>query len=267
MSTIDRRKAAGIARDTVRALEAGRYTNPSGQVIDFAADLRAAVEGTVSYPPDASLPRFVPGAAATTFEVRNESALDAAERLAVAHRPTVLNFASAKNPGGGFLNGARAQEESLCRSSGLSFCIRGNPMYDHHRALGGSFYTNYALYSPDVPVLRTEEGDWLDRPYLCSFVTAPAVNVGRSMQAGAVRTEMARRVEKVLAIMAGHGHDAIVLGAWGCGVFGNDPEMIAGLFREALFGRFHGAFARVAFAVLDRSADGHFIGPFEERFA
>jgi uncharacterized protein (TIGR02452 family) len=70
-----------------------------------------------------------------------------------------------------------------------------------------------------------------------------------------------------LAIAAGHGHDTAVLGAWGCGVFRNDPEMIAELFRAAFDGRFRGVFGRVAFAVLDGSADRSTIDAFERRFA
>src|SRR4029079_11477489 len=113
------------------------------------------------------------------------------------------------------------------------------------------------------------EGNLLDEPYLCGFVTAPAVNAGviKDRDRGPIRTEMRDRVEKVLAIMAGHGHDAAVLGAWGCGVFKNDPEVIAELFAKELRGKFAGAFAKVAFAVLDSSEEKYFIGPFEQRFA
>jgi uncharacterized protein (TIGR02452 family) len=75
---------------------------------------------------------------------------------------------------------------------------------------------------------------------------------------------MRQRVEKVLTIMAGHGHDASVLGAWGCGVFKNDPEVIAQLFARALRGRFAGDFAKVVFAVL--SSDGVAFNPFADRF-
>ena len=141
-------------------------------------------------------------------------------------------------------------------------------MYLHHARAPGGFYSNYAVYSPGVPVIRTDDGELLDEPYLCAFVTAPAVNVGaiRPEDGGPVRSEMAGRVRKVLAVAAGHGHDAVVLGAWGCGVFRNDPEVIADLFREALVTRFAGVFARVAFAVLDTSADGGTIRPFAERF-
>lgn len=77
---------------------------------------------------------------------------------------------------------------------------------------------------------------------------------------------MERRVEKVLAIMAGHGHDSAVLGAWGCGVFKNDPALLADLFRKALSTEFAGGFSRVVFAVLDWSDDAKFIGPFRKSF-
>jgi uncharacterized protein (TIGR02452 family) len=269
MSTIDRRKAAIIARETIQALEAGHYTNAAGEVVDISDPLHRAVEGTITYPPGAALSRHPAGSASTTFAVTNETTLAAARRLVgEGFRTAALNFASARHPGGGFLNGARAQEESLCRSSGLYFCIRGNPMYAHHAGQTGGFYSNYALHSPNVPVFREDDGTWLARPYLCSFVTAPAVNAGavRPDQRGAIRAEMAQRVVKVLTIMAGQGHDAVVLGAWGCGVFKNDPEVLAELFREVLSVRFHGVFSRVVFAVLDGSEDRQIIGPFQERF-
>jgi uncharacterized protein (TIGR02452 family) len=77
---------------------------------------------------------------------------------------------------------------------------------------------------------------------------------------------METRVAKVLAIAAIHGHEALVLGAWGCGVFGNDGGEIAELFRAALTGRFANTFSRTIFAVTDWSPDRRFIGPFEDVF-
>jgi uncharacterized protein (TIGR02452 family) len=74
-------------------------------------------------------------------------------------------------------------------------------------------------------------------------------------------------VHRVLAVAAMHGHDTLVLGAWGCGAFGNDPEMVAELFREALAGDLRGQFGTATFAVLDEWPDRRNIGPFERRFA
>jgi uncharacterized protein (TIGR02452 family) len=264
-----RSKAAAIAQDTLEILVAGRYQNRAGETVQLAHLLDSAMHGTLTYAPDEPLPKFTATEKPTAFAVVNDTTLEAARKLvAEGSRPVALNFASARHPGGGFLGGARAQEESLCRASGLYPCINGNAMYRHHAHMPGGFYTNYAIYSPDVPVIKDDAGELLDAPYLCAFVTSPAVNVGaiRDNEQRLVRDEMRERVNKVLAIMAGHGHDAAVLGAWGCGVFKNHPEVIAELFAKALRGKFAGAFARVVFAVLDSSDEKHFIGPFEQRF-
>jgi uncharacterized protein (TIGR02452 family) len=215
----------------------------------------------------------VPGDRPTRFEVKNESTLAAARRLVEAgQRPAALNFASAKHPGGGFLGGARAQEESLARASALYATIQGNPMYDFHKAQSDALYSDYAIYSPDVPVFRDDEGALLPKPYLCSFITCPAVNAKVALERDRgrrreIREAMDVRIRKVLAIAASHGHEALVLGAWGCGVFGNDSQEVAELFHSALTKQFAGVFGTVVFAVLDWSEERRFIGPFQKMFA
>ena len=272
MSTVDRGKAAAMGKLAVEIIRIGEYTAVDGTVVDIRDWQADAEAGTVSYPAGARLPQFVPGVHQTRFEVNNETTLSASRRLTLeGFNVCALNFASAKHPGGGFLGGARAQEESLCRSSGLYGCITGDPMYREHAPTRGGFYTNAAIYSPGVPVFRDDDGDLMPDPFRCGFVTSPAVNAGTYLKDGGgkqkdVTREMAERIDKVLTVMAGLGHDAAVLGAWGCGVFRNDPEIIAGLFREAMVTRFSGAFNVVSFAVLDWSADRHFIDPFAERF-
>jgi uncharacterized protein (TIGR02452 family) len=269
----NRDRAAALGQETVRILEAGRYTAPSGNTIDLRDALRRCTEGTRSYPPEHSVPMPLPYDAATSFEVVNETTLSAACRLVQAgYHPAALNFASAKHPGGGFLSGARAQEESLARASALYACLRDHPMYARHQAERNAMYTNYAIYSPDVPVFRHDDGPLREAPFLCAFITAPAVNakVVRDHQPSAgraIRAAMEERVQRVLAIAATHGHDALVLGAWGCGVFGNDTDEIAELFHAALSTRFRGVFSHIVFAVLDSAADENTIGPFRRRFA
>ena len=77
---------------------------------------------------------------------------------------------------------------------------------------------------------------------------------------------MCARAEKVLDVFAAHCHDRIILGAWGSGAFGLDPAMMAGIFHDALTGRFAGVFDEVVFASSDRSEEQRFIGSFERVF-
>jgi uncharacterized protein (TIGR02452 family) len=269
---LNRDRAAELGRETVRILNAGYYVTPAGARVDLREALRNAKEGTCSYPPEQTLPGAFSGACNTVIEVTNETTLAAAWKLVQdGHQPAALNFASAKHPGGGFLSGARAQEESLARASGLYACLQDHPMYALHTANGDPMYTSYAIYSPAVPVFRHDDGTLREEPFLCAFLTAPAVNAKvvlqrRPSHGPAIGAAMQERIRRVLAIAARHGHSAVVLGAWGCGVFGNDGEEIAGLFRDALAGPFRGAFARVVFAVLDSSPEEPMIGPFRRAF-
>jgi len=179
-----------------------------------------------------------------------------------------LNFASATHPGGGFLAGARAQEESLCWSSGLYACLSDHPVYAFHQAQGDPLHTDYVIYSPAVPVFRSDEGALLPEPWPLAFITsaaplATALPAGRNSE---IEPAMLGRIAKVLAVGLAHGHESIVLGARGCGAFGNDGDVVARLFHEALDGPFRGCYRKVEFAILDWSEEGRFIGPFQRAF-
>jgi uncharacterized protein (TIGR02452 family) len=267
---IDRNRAAELGRQTVGILETGAYRAEDDRTVEIALHVSRAVAGTVSYPPGWQRPTVAPRGRVTQLDVVNETTLAAARRLTErGSQPVALNFASAKNPGGGFLSGARAQEESLARSSGLFACLNGHEMYALHRALKDAIYTDYAIYSPDVPVFRSDSGTLLAQPYLCSFITSPAVNAKVVLERAPsrrreIRDAMAERIAKVLTVAALHDHDTLILGAWGCGAFGNDCREIAGLFRDALQSTFRDVFETVVFAITDWSGDRRFIGPFEE---
>jgi len=193
-----------------------------------------------------------------------------AVRLLIAEgcHPVVLSFASATHPGGGFLGGARAQEEYLARSSGLYACIRDNAMYAFHRSRRDPLYTNYAIYSLKVPVFRSDDGSLLDEPYTVGIITSPAANASKMVpeRKGEIGPAMWLRIRKVLSVGVQHGQDSIVLGAWGCGAFGNDDHEIAALFWKALEQNFKGAYRQVIFAIVDWSRERRFIGPFQEAF-
>ena len=141
-------------------------------------------------------------------------------------------------------------------------------MYEYHRFRHDPLHANYAVYSPEVPVFRSDDGAFLEEPYTVGIITSPAVNRNtlppeRHRETGPA---MWIRIVKVLYIGLAKSHDAIVLGAWGCGAFGNDGHEIAGLFRKALAGNFQGAYRVVAFAIVDWSSEKRFIGPFREVF-
>jgi uncharacterized protein (TIGR02452 family) len=248
----------GIARQTEDIVAAGGYRASDGREVPLAAAVEAARDGTRMYGPDpVPVPRMPE--VDTFFEVTGESSLQAARRL--GGEPAVLNFASARNPGGGYLNGAQAQEEALCRASALYTCLVGvREYYDHHRAHRDPFYTDRVIHSPAVPVFRDDDGGLLDEPYAAGFLTAAAPNAGVVRRTAPERAAelphaLAVRAERVLETAAAHGYRRLVLGAWGCGVFQNDPVRVAGAFRALLTdgGRFTGAFEHVVFGVLDRT--------------
>lgn len=266
---ISRELAAQYGEEAVQIIRDGAYRAPSGKMVSIADLLERSVKGTTSYPPEVTLPQDRAGIYQAGIEVANEPTLSAVQHLLRSgHHPVALNFASATHPGGGFLSGARAQEEYLARSSGLYACLRGHPMYAFHRARHDPLYTNYVIYSPEVPIFRGDDGALLETPYTVGIITSPAVNAAalpRDRQVE-ILPAMWGRILKVLAAGVHHGHDSIVLGAWGCGAFGNRSSEIAPLFRKALDENFKGAYRQVVFAILDGSPDKRTIGPFQAAF-
>ncbi|GHJ95978.1 TIGR02452 family protein [Streptomyces sp. NE5-10] len=253
-----------IARQTEAIVAAGSYTAPDGRTVPFHEDLAAALAGTRLHGPD-PVPVTPAADGAGRIEVTAESSLVAARRMTAAEpgRPVaVLNFASARNPGGGYLNGAQAQEEALCRSSALhATLLRAPAYYEHHRSDRDAFYTDRVIHSPRVPVFRDDRGALLATPFTVGFLTSPAPNAGvvrrtRPERAHRLPAALASRAERVLETAAAEGYRRIVLGAWGCGVFRNDPAEVAGAFKALLTGdgRFAAHFDETVFAVLDRAA-------------
>lgn len=183
----------------------------------------------------------------------------------------VLNFASAKNPGGGFLNGAKAQEESLAASSTLyRTLIVHEEYYRENRNCNSMIYTNHAIYSPDVVFFR--DGSFrLTEPMKASVLTLPAVNMGQVIQKGedveTARQAMKQRMKLALAIFANEGAENLVLGAYGCGVFRNEPKDVAIWWKELLNTEMGKYFDLVFHAVLDYSREKKCIGAFEEVFS
>jgi uncharacterized protein (TIGR02452 family) len=268
------RDNARIAADTLALIEKGAY-EAAGVRHDLAALVAAAAAATRYYDlaDIAALPGPARSNAAGAVEVVAQSTLVAMQEMTgQGMRLAALSFASARNPGGGFLRGAQAQEESLARSGGLYPCLlRAAPFYEAHRRARDLCYSHRMIFSPGVPFFRNDAGDLLDAPYTADIITAAAPNYGALQANGAAHLHLVpdllrQRADRVLALAAHHGHTHLVLGAWGCGVFRNPPAVVAGAFAALLGpgGPYHRAFERVRFAIYDRSRNQEVATAFKE---
>ena len=161
-------------------------------------------------------------------------------------KTAVLNFASYKNPGGGFMNGMMSQEEALCHESFLYNVLEVlYPQYYHwnNQHLNRGLYLNRALYTPDV---RFGE-------IFCDVITCAAPNWGPARRYGTATPEenseiLESRIRFVLEIARHMRVDTLILGAYGCGVFKQDATEVARIFKELLKEEYHN-FNKVVFAI------------------
>ncbi len=254
----------GIATNTLDICASGRYRSPSGDVVIIGDAIAKAVKDTREFAPGDRIDagqsvRWQP--MTTHFEVTTETTLEAAKRLTDdgSHQVLALNFASASNPGGGFKNGSMAQEESLAYASALYPCLEGRQMYAAHRARRGPnhLYEDWLIHTPDVPIFRDDAGNLLEDPWSCGIATSPAPNAKVHIQHARhvvqaqqeIKDALLRRITRLLALARNLGYQRLVLGAWGCGVFGNDPAIVARCFARVFEESFRGTFTHVTFAI------------------
>ncbi len=278
-----------IARESLEIMRQGYYRIESKEnlmpvqtKIDIKQDMEQSIKDSILITPSEGeelLKQYKEGYSSLenqsqlTIIVENISTIDAIRKLILEGKEKigVLNFASAKNPGGGFLNGAKAQEESLAASSTLyRTLIVHEEYYRENRNCNSMIYTNHAIYSPDVVFFR--DGSFrLTEPMKASVLTLPAVNMGQVIQKGedveTARQAMKQRMKLALAIFANEGAENLVLGAYGCGVFRNEPKDVAIWWKELLDTEMGKYFDLVFHAVLDYSREKKCIGAFEEVFS
>ena len=267
MLDVDRGFARELGRSAVDAIAAGRYEAPSGRLVDWSEQVARARSLRRSIRPADQVNRDVHRRhESTTVQVVNATTLQASCGLvAQGEQPLVLNFANGISPGGGFLHGARAEEEVLCRSSALYATLEGDAMYEHHLARPEPDSTDWVILSPEVPVFRDDAGVALERTWTLDVITSAAPvahRVGQPKSGDLLQ----RRIHRVLEVAASQSSEVLVLGAWGCGAFGNDPLRTARDFRSALEGEFGGVFRHVVFAITDWSPERKTLGPFRDVF-
>ena len=164
----------------------------------------------------------------------------------------VLNFASYKEPGGMFLAGSKAQEECLCHESYLYNVLSSKqltPYYvwnNEHK--NRAMYLNRAIWSPNVRFLRSGEFAF------CDVITCAAPNITTGKKYCNVSDEENKdilfdRMRFILDICAEQKIEIPILGAFGCGVFGQDAETVATIWKTLLeSGNYD--FKEVVFAVI-----------------
>lgn len=263
-----------VFKGTARAVQACDYS-VNGRTVDLddEGQFLTLHRGTVNYrrTDHLVLPMSRRGTYQSTLvSVIHADCLEVARMLLeLGHRPLVLNMASHRNPGGGVVRGAGAQEENLFRRTNLLYSLYqfvdyapeyGVPLHPEERYPIGR--VSGAIYSPRATVFRSSEATgyaFLSRPFQVSFVTVPAVSHpetvsrdGRLWLSEAAASANRKKIRAILRVAAHHGHDCIVLSAFGCGAFRNPPhhmaQLFADTFNELEFAR---VFRVLCFAILD----------------
>lgn len=274
-----------IANETLKIMKQGYYVPPVGKnetecsQIAIKEDMERSIERSILISPTEGteiLRKYdvCTNCSQPETRVENISSVEAIFTLSAEGKKDigVLNFASAKNPGGGFLGGAKAQEEDLTVSGTLYPTLTAHEeYYRENRACRSMMYLDYAIYSPDVVFFRDETYGLVEKPVKASVLTLPAVNMGQVLLKGENAEEakrvMRRRMKLALGIFAEQKARHLVLGAYGCGVFRNDPRDVAAWWRELLEEGMGQHFDSVFHAVLDNSRGQHCIRAFQNMFA
>ena len=279
-----RQELVNIFEDTVRWSKEDKA---------IAEARKFSVENTELYQAEdyPELPEFTP--ADTKIHVSGEKSFQAVFRLRKAYpdaRIAVHNFASATNPGGGVTRGSRAQEESLCRCSTLYPCLTRADLwqtyYLFHRNRNDVRYTDACIYSPDVLIIKNDDDlpERLPAEEFCKvdILTCAAPNLrlnpynqmnpGKGNAVQLTDRELAdlhrSRARHLLTVAGFHHDEVLVLGAFGCGAFRNNPRVVAQVYKEILNEKeFRNRFLHVEFAVFHTPRETENFNAFEKVFS
>ncbi|KAG2142305.1 uncharacterized protein EDB93DRAFT_613575 [Suillus bovinus] len=291
-----RNRLQEIAQSTISAIENGTViiANVSH---DLAAKVNFSNHNTRYYSPDSLLSTWsnTPRNAADTkseVSILEISTLDGARSLFNTlssrspsfGRIAILNFASATRPGGGFLNGAQAQEESIARSSTLYPSLLTDSAQNFYRLhthdRNGGFYHHAMVYTPSVVILKDDAGNWAS-PFEVDVLTSAAVNAGNVRKKIVDESELAEiekpiefvmkeRMARILFLFEQQGAKNLVLGSFGTGVFQNDVKVVARIWAELLTvkgARYRHSFDHVVFAILGKDTFTTFEQSFKKHYS
>ncbi len=265
----EKRHLADIYRETRNAVMDGSYISASGNRV-LIGDDSAMVNNSRFYSRPFDVTSVPPHGEHTVVEVVNDDSIYAGKRLLdEGHNPIVLNFANQYKAGGGVISGCRAQEEDLFRRTNLFRSLYSFTPVAWKYDLRQSHYQypmddNFGgVYTPYAKVLRdgkTNDYAFLDTPYELSFVAVAAI-CRPPLEDGRIARHLVptvkNKIRTILRIGLKHGHDAIVLGAFGCGAFQNPPKHMAELFKEVMEeDELRDKYRKIVFAILENHHAG-----------
>ena len=274
-------------RNTVEIVNQGYYVTENGNRFDFPDD-SGMMRRTVFYEHEMSQANKPENDEQTFVEVQNIDSLYAGVQLKEqGYNPAVLNMASRRNPGGGVVTGAGAQEETLFRRTNLFRSLYQFAPYAEQYGIRNSRYQypldrNFGgVYTPDAICFRESELKGyalLEEPVCLSFITVAGMNRPDLTADGMIADHhvgpIKNKIRTIFRMGLVHGHGSLVLGALGCGAFRNPPRHVARLFHEVMDEpEFRNRYRLVVFAILDdqnahqkHNPEGNF-KPFADEFA
>lgn len=263
-----------LGQETKRAAVNGYTVNGRAVRLDPTVT-QGMQQGTKLYAATTPLPDPSTLASPVTVQVVNMDTFDAGHALKGAgYNPVVINMANEHTAGGGFEGGARAQEENLFRRSNYFQSLYLTENAHLSQQMRGTYHIPQTgvVYTPHLQVFRGNEADgypFLDQPRILSAIAVAAYDLnpghgpnGRTIdpRTAAYSTGMKEKIKSFLRAAILEGHDAVVLGALGCGAFRNNPRVVAQLFRDVLeeSNEFVGRFRQIQFAVInDHNSNGN----------
>ena len=183
----------------------------------------------------------------------------------------ILNFASSTTPGGGVTKGSTAQEECICRCTTLYPALNQKKCWDHYYSINRKANTNIGsdtiIYTPDVLVLKDKNYHRIrkDQMFYVDVITCAAPNLREKpsnlYNAGASKTPLTltdeelynihvQRAKRIFDVARAHDIDYLVLGAFGCGAFKNNPEIVAKAYKDVI-PEYLQYFKVIDFAIID----------------
>ena len=266
-------KRVRILRETMKAAEDGCYFVDEKEVklpvsFDQIKEMKLYTSEQVVRLSKQEISRNDP----IRITLRNQDTLEVAfelhQRRKENEKPVlVLNFANPHRPGGGIRSRPGTQEEHLCVKTTVLCSLETDeawPFYQTNLDCGTQAQTDTILISPNTMVIRNPDLSLREDPFPIAVMTVSAPIASRMEQEELPNLEniLRSRIRGMLRTAAAEGYTRLVLGAWGCGNFGNDPELVAKLFHGAL----QGCFEEVTMAVFDNSEDQYRYSCFEKYF-